>query len=291
MGCENYDTTNNYRISHISYLVSLKEASMKTRMTMCALAVMLVLSSAGFAQSEADLAKAVQNPVSSLISLPFQNNTNFNIGPYDRVQNVLNIQPVIPVSLGKWNVINRVIAPFLWQPYDSTEIKFGLSDINYTLFLSPGQPGKIIWGLGPAALFPTATDDRLGYGKWGIGPSIVLLTMPAPWVFGVLVNNIWLIAGDEVRGDINQMLIQYFINYNLPGGWYLATSPIITANWEAESGDQWVIPFGGGFGKIFRVGTQPINAQIQAYYTAIHPENLPYPEWTLRAQLQLMFPK
>jgi hypothetical protein len=251
--------------------------------------VMLVLASAGFAQSEADLAKAVQNPVSSTISLPFQNNTNFNIGPYDRMQNILNIQPVIPVSLGKWNLINRVIAPLLWQPYDSTEVKFGLSDINYTLFLAPGQPGKLIWGLGPVALLPTATDDRLGAGKWGIGPSIVLLTMPSPWVFGLLVNNIWSIAGDEERGDMNQMLIQYFINYNLPGGWYLTTSPAITANWEAESGDQWIVPFGGGFGKIFRIGAQPMNAQVQAYYTAIHPENLPYPEWTLRAQLQLIF--
>jgi hypothetical protein len=263
---------------------------MKERMIVCMLAVMLAVSSVGFAQSEADLAKAAQNPVSSMISLPFQNNTNFNIGPYDRIQNVLNIQPVIPISVGKWNLINRMIAPLLWQPYDSTETKFGLSDINYTMFLAPGQPGKIIWGIGPIFSFPTATDDMLGTGKWGIGPSIVLLTMPSPWVIGVLVNNIWSVAGDEERGDINQMLIQYFINYNIPGGWYLSSAPIITANWKAESGDQWLIPFGGGIGKIFRIGKQPVNAGVHGYYNAIHPENLPYPEWTLRAQVQFMFP-
>ncbi len=264
---------------------------MKVRIMVCTLAVMLAVSSVGFAQSEAELAKAAQNPVSSMISLPFQNNTNFGIGPYNRTQNILNIQPVIPVSLDKWNLINRIIVPLLWQPYDSTESKFGLSDINYTLFLSPAKAGKIVWGIGPIFSFPTATDDILGTGKWSIGPSIVLLTMPSPWVLGVLVNNVWSVAGDEERGDINQMLIQYFINYNLPGGWYITSAPIITANWEAESGDQWLVPFGGGLGKIFRIGSQPMNGQLSAYYNAIHPDNLPYPEWTLRAQLQFMFPK
>ena len=260
------------------------------RILVCAFAVVLAAISMSFAQDDAELVKKAQNPVSNLISVPFQNNTNFNIGPYNRTQNILNIQPVIPVSLGKWNLINRVIAPLLWQPYDSTETQFGLSDINYTAFLSPGQPGKIIWGIGPIFLFPTATDEMLGAKKWGIGPSVVILTMPTPWVFGVLVNNLWSVAGDEDRADINQMTLQYFINYNLPAGWYLSSAPIITANWEAESGDQWLVPFGCGAGKLLKIGKLPVNVSAHGYYNAIHPENLPYPEWTLRAQMQFLFP-
>ena len=48
-----------------------------------------------------DLAKAAQNPVGALISLPFQNNTTFDVGPRERTQNVLNIQPVWPFSISK----------------------------------------------------------------------------------------------------------------------------------------------------------------------------------------------
>ncbi len=106
---------------------------------------------------------------------------------------------------------------------------------------------------------PSATDDFLGTKKWGAGPSAVILDMNGPWVYGTLVNNVWSFAGDDSRGDVNMLTVQYFVNYNLPDGWYLVTSPIITSNWEADSGNKWTVPFGGGFGKITRIGRQPVN--------------------------------
>jgi hypothetical protein len=239
-----------------------------------------------------DLAKASQNPVSDLISLPLQNNTNFGVGPGDDVQNILNIQPVVPVSLSEnWNLITRTIAPVIYQPelVPGTGSEFGLGDINTTLFLSPAKPGKLIWGLGPVFSFPTATEDVLGTDKWSAGPSAVALTIQGPWVVGGLASNLWSFAGDDDRPDVNQFLFQYFINYNLPKGWYVSSAPIITANWEADSGNQWTVPFGGGFGKIFRIGKQPMNAQVQAFYNVEKPDN--GPDWTLRLQLQFLFPK
>lgn len=245
-----------------------------------------------FAQDEEQLAKAAQNPVGDLISLPFQNNTSFGIGPNDRTLNVLNIQPVYPINMSsKWNLITRTIAPIITQPDIASESgsTTGLGDINFTAFLSPAAPGKWIWGAGPAILLPTATDDQLGSGKWGLGPSLVVLTMNGPWVYGVLVNNVWSVAGDKDRGDVNAFLLQYFINYNMADGWYVVSAPIITANWEAPSEGRWVVPFGGGAGKILRLGKLPLNAQVQAYYNVEKPEF--GPDWSLRAQLQLMFPK
>jgi hypothetical protein len=237
-----------------------------------------------------DLAKQTQNPVSSLISVPFQNNTGFGLGPNDRIQNVLNIQPVIPVSLGNWNMINRTIAPLIYQPLLGTESdgEFGLGDINHTMFFSPADPGKVIWGVGPVISFPTATNDILGTDKWSLGPSLIALTMPKQWVIGALVNNIWSIAGNEDRADVNSMLLQYFVNYNFSNGTYLTSAPIITANWEADE-DKWIVPFGGGAGAITKIGPQPINLQVSAYYNVAHPEN--GPDWSLRAQVQLLFPK
>ncbi len=114
--------------------------------------------------------------------------------------------------------------------------------------------------------------------------------MSGPWVIGAIASNIWSVAGDENAADVSTMLIQYFVNYNLPGGWYLTSSPIITADWEATSGNKWVVPFGGGAGKVFRVGKLPVNASAQAYYNVVKPE--PFgADWTFRAALQLLFPK
>ncbi len=167
--------------------------------------------------------------------------------------------------------------------------EFGLGDINLTLFLSPAKSGKLIWGLGPIISLPTATDKTLGTDKWAAGPSLVVLTMPGHWVIGALANNLWSFAGDSDRADVNQFLLQYFVNYNFNGGWYLTSAPINTANWEEDNDNRWTIPIGGGGGKVFRVGKQPLNFQTQAFYNVEHPDL--GAEWSLRLQLQFLFPK
>ncbi len=254
---------------------------------------LIVVPCFGQEANNKELTKAAQNPIADLISVPFQNNTNFGMGPHDRTQNILNIQPVIPFNFGEWNLITRTIAPLINQP-DTTQSSgstFGLGDINTTLFLSPAAPGKLMWGLGPIISFPTATDEKLGSEKWGIGPSVVVLAMPGQWVMGCLVNNVWSFAGDSNRDNVNQMTLQYFINYNFKAGWYLSSAPIITANWEADSDDQWLVPFGMGAGKIVKIGKLPLNISLSGYYNAIHPDNVPYADWTLRFQVQFLFPK
>jgi len=241
---------------------------------------------------DAELAKKTQNPVADLISVPFQNNVNFGVGPHDDVQYILNIQPVIPFKLTEnWNLISRTIVPLIYQPELAPGVGevFGLGDIQESLFLSPAKPGKVIWGLGPIFQFPTATDDSLGQGKWGAGPTAVALTVHGPWVLGALVNNVWSFAGDSDRRDVNQMLLQPFVNYNLPDAWYVVTAPIITADWEADGDDRWTVPIGAGVGKIVRLGKLPVNAQASAYYNVIRPDNAA--EWQLRIQIQLLFPR
>ena len=238
-----------------------------------------------------ELAKAAQNPVASMISLPLQNNTNFNFGPQEKTQNVLNVQPVWPFSIGEnWNLITRTIMPVISQPeiLPGTDRTFGLGDITFTSFFSPKDSGKVIWGVGPVLVMPTATDDALGTDRWSAGASVVALTMPGRWVIGSLFNNVWDFAGSG-NADINFFTWQYFINYNLPDGWYLTSAPILTANWEASSGNKWTVPFGGGFGKIFRIGKQPVNASAQYYYNVEKPDF--GADWQLRLVLQFMFPK
>ncbi len=256
---------------------------------------LLVVSPSWAAEtSEMGLARQTQNPVSNLISVPFQNNTNFGLGPHERTQNVLNVQPVIPVNLGfvgldEWNVINRTIVPLVYQPTGEQGGEFGLADISHSMFVSPAAPGRIIWGLGPLVSLPTSVNDRVGPSKLSLGPTAVALTMPGRWVIGALVSNQWSVAGDADTANVNSFLLQYFINYNLPNGWYLSSAPILTANWNAGDGDTWTVPIGGGFGKVFRLGPQPMNAQIQGFWNAEAPDGAG--DATLRVQLQFLFPK
>ncbi|HTZ47292.1 MAG TPA: neuromedin U [Verrucomicrobiae bacterium] len=240
----------------------------------------------------AELQKAVQNPVANLISVPVQNNSNFSVGPYDRTQDVLNIQPVIPAKISEnWMIISRIIQPIIWQPYPSqtTGGEYGLGDMNPTFFLSPVKPGKIIWGVGPAFVIPTATNNLLGQGKFSIGPSFVALAQPGHWTLGALVNNVWSVAGDGSRPAVNQMLLQYFVNYNMTKGWYLSVSPIITANWKATSGNVWTVPFGGGIGRIMKLGMMPVNLTAQFYANPVRPAGTS--SWGMRLQIAFLFPK
>ena len=156
------------------------------------------------------------------------------------------------------------------------------------MFLSPAHPGELIWGVGPVFTVPSASDPILGTGKVLFGPTAVFLMTPGHWVIGVLLNNQWSVGGDPLRPAVNTFLAQPFVNYNMAHGWYLTTSPVITANWLAAPGEKWTVPIGGGFGRVFRVGDQPVNAQIQAFYNVERPTGAS--DWQLRFDVALLFP-
>jgi hypothetical protein len=238
-----------------------------------------------------DLAKKSQNPIADLVSLPFQSNTNFNAGPFNRTQEVLNIQPVVPLHINAdWNLIARTIVPVISQPdpiFNSSTN--GIGDVTEELFLSPLHSGPLIWGVGPVFTIPSATDPILGQGKVLLGPTVVLLTTPGHWVIGILANNQWSVGGDPLRPRVNEFLAQPFINYNMAHGWFLTSSPLITANWLAAPGQQWLVPVGGGLGRVFKLGDQPMSAYVSAYYNPIRPDEAP--SWQLRGELSLLFPE
>jgi hypothetical protein len=250
------------------------------------------------AQGADDLRKQAQNPLATLISLPFEQSLDF--GAPDGSAYILNVQPVIPISLGDWNLINRTIIPFGSVSGDIGGLPglpeganggrvWGLGDINHTTFLSPADSGPITWGVGPSIQLPTATDDQLGTGKWSIGPSAVFLAQPAPWSVALLVRQIWSFAGKSDRSDVNQFLIQPFINYNLDDGWYLVSEPAFVANWEAKSDQRWTAQIGGGFGRLFTIGEQPINIRAQGFYNVEKPDNAP--DWVAKLNIAFLFPK
>ena len=245
-----------------------------------------------------DLRSAVQNPISSLVSLPFK--FTFDFGATNGDATILNIQPVIPVTVGDWNLVNRVIIPVIDSPGPVAGIpenpspapgngETGLGDINYSVYFSPVDYGKVIWGVGPSITLNTATDDQLGSGKWSAGASAVALTVPAWGSVGILGRQLWSFAGDDNRKDVSQFLLEPFANYNLSNGWFLLTDMVMTANWEAASGQVWTVPVGGGAGRVFKIGNQAINSRLEAYYNVVNPDAAP--DWSVSFTFQFLFPK
>ncbi|MCS5490068.1 hypothetical protein [Algoriphagus limi] len=237
-----------------------------------------------------DLAKQLQNPVASLISVPFQNNFDFGIGPNDGTRYTLNFQPVIPISIGEdWNLIARVIVPVISQNnvFGESGKQSGLSDVLVSGFFSPKEPtsGGLIWGIGPALLIPTASNNSLGTEKFGLGPTAVALKQVGSFTIGGLVNHIFSVAGNENRADVNSTFIQPFIAKNFPGGKAITLNTELTQNWEADATS----------GTLNLVGSKVITIGKQASQIAIGPRihygNGNSASWGIRAIFVLLFPK
>jgi hypothetical protein len=256
------------------------------------LAILIAAETASAKDAEA-LAKESQNPIADLVTLPIEE--NFGFGGLDgRTQHVVNVSPVYPLRVhDRWLLINRAIIPALISLPSSitgADDVLGLGDINFTPFLSPqGLSDKYSWGVGPTLTVPSATDEVLGTGKWSLGPSFVFLMEQGPWVTGFLIANSWSIGGKSSRPDVNAGVLQPWLYYNFSNGAYVFYEPVITVDWKAEPGEKWTVPVGIGVGKIFQIGRQFLNVQIAGFYNAERPRGSP--EWTIRPQIQFLFPK
>lgn len=235
-------------------------------------------------KSEATLAKQAQNPVANMVSLPLQYNYYTGGGLGSASQMVLNVQPVLPLSIGKdWLIVSRTIVPFVSIPVppDATVVGSnplltpqlgGIADIQEQAYFTSAKPSKWTWAVGPVFSFPTATNRLARTGQWGLGPTAVALTMPGPWVIGALANNVWRIGGDANGHVLNTFTLQPFVNFNLPHAWAISTAPLITSDWSAPDGQRWTVPIGLGVSKIARIAEQPLNLQIQYYHNVSHPD-------------------
>jgi hypothetical protein len=238
-----------------------------------------------------DVAMQLSNPVASLISLPLQNNFDWGAGlDGDGFQYRLNIQPVVPFRLNDdWNLISRTILPYIYQEdvFGSTS-QSGLSDTLQSFFFSPQAPGPggIIWGVGPALLLPTATDDLLGTEKWGAGPTAVALRQSSGWTVGMLANHLWSYAGDDARQEVSATFLQPFLTYTTSTHTTFSLNCESSYDWQNE---QWTVPVNLGVAQLARIGGSLVQFQLAGRYHAETPDN--GPEWGLRFNVTLLWPR
>ncbi len=246
------------------------------------------------AAAAAALAKQLSNPVASLVSIPFQFNWDNGIGPNNDVKYTFNMQPVMPFSLSKnVNLIARWIMPYVSQPslFPGGEAVSGYGDIVASAFLSPANPGFIIWGIGPVFSLPTTTNPLLGSGKWAAGPTMVLLRQQGKSTFGVLVNHLMSFSntGDVERNDLNASLVQPFLSFSLPKATTFGLSAEATANWEADKGKEWTVPILVSISKVTKLGPFPFSLSAGVGSFAEKPLN--GPEWKIRTSFTLLLPR
>jgi hypothetical protein len=237
----------------------------------------------------AELAKQLQNPVASLISIPFQNNFDFNMGPNgDGFKYTLNFQPVIPLSLGKdYNLIIRTILPIISQddviPGTSQS---GLGDIVQSLFFSPKKPvGGMILGFGPVFLWPSGTDPFLGSEKWGVGPTGLVLKQIGGWTYGLLFNHIWSYAGETDRDYVSATFLQPFISYTTKTKTTFGLNTESTYDWHNS---QWTVPINLSISQLLKFGKLPVSLALGAKVYATGPSGAP--DWGLRFVVTPLFP-
>jgi hypothetical protein len=266
-------------------------------------AVVLTLSSARLGAQEAagdeaakaqELAKKLSNPIASLISFPIQMNFDYGQGSDGAgYKFVTNVQPVIPISLSQdWNVISRTILPLAYQSHVvNGGRQGGLGDILQSLFFSPKAPtkGGIIWGVGPALLFPTATDDALGGKKWAAGPTFVVLTQKSGWTYGLLANQLWSYAGSSDRSEINALFVQPFVSKTTKTLTTFTLNTESTYNWKATA-DHWSVPINFSVAQLMKFGTQLVQLSGGLRYWVESPAGGPS-GFGFRFAVVLLFPQ
>ncbi|MER2510543.1 transporter [Amaricoccus sp.] len=243
------------------------------------------------AQENEELAKKLANPIANMASVPFQYNYNNGYKPEDGHQSYVNIQPVIPFSISDdWNVISRTIFPVISQDgvIPGQGSQFGTGQTTQSFFFSPKAPtsGGLIWGVGPAFLIPTATDD-LGTNQWGAGITGVGLTQRGPWTVGMLANQIWSITGNSEHGQISSSFLQPFVSYTTPTAMSFTLNTESTYDWE---NDTWSVPINAQVAQIVRFGTQPVQLGAGVRYWAESPDGGPK-DWGARLLMTFLFPK
>ncbi|MCI5055356.1 MAG: hypothetical protein MRY83_04560 [Flavobacteriales bacterium] len=242
--------------------------------------------------SDLELLQDLENPLSNVISLPFQNDFNFGYADKDQPQYILKIAPQIPIRVHKnIKVITRTIIPVQYQVNNVTKRGHisGIGDLNPQFYLSPVHIGKTAAGFGPVFNLPTAKNSQLGSGKVSAGPGMVFAATPSRWVLGFYAYNVWSFAGVKNQPRVNSFTLEAFSYYNLSNGWYLAYLPLITADWTLKHTQRWTVPVGGGGGYIFKVNEQFVSGTFQFFYNAAVPSSVGT-KWTARFTLNVFFP-
>lgn len=230
------------------------------------------------------LDQAANDPTASLMNVQLQ---NLYSGDYynldDQSGNTFQIRSAIPFKTGRFKHIARVTLPIIT---DSPSGENGLGDtVLFDMVTSDKSWGR--WGAGLVTLLPTASDDKLGSGKWGAGPALGFVARDTRLMWGVFNQNIFSFAGDSERDDVGVSILQPIINISLPNKWSVGVSEMnVTYDWEKST---WTsLPLGIKVNKMVRLGKMP--TMFSGSYEYNFQDDNVAPEWTVNFTVKFLFP-
>jgi hypothetical protein len=258
-------------------------------------------------ESLSEVARQVNNPISTLWQITLdQQIAGVNGGAFESAEPAYtgSFQPQMPVNLSKlglerfawtrdFNLITRVIIPFVTtQPLEpgDGDRRSGFGDIELAGVVAPNRSHGWLWGIGPTFIFPSASDDALGQGKWQAGPAGIAGYLTKDWNADVVAEQWWSFAGDRDRESASQLSLNYVLLRNLPGRWQVGMQPTMTVDWKASAGNAVSLPVGLGVGKTVRIGKVPVQLYIEADYFAVRPDDIPGPRWSIDIQIIPVIP-
>jgi hypothetical protein len=255
------------------------------------LAVLIAATQSALAQEPGtNLAKQLQNPVSTLINVPIENNWDFSIGKARAMAYTANIKPVVPFSLNKdWSLITRTIVPVMYaeSPDEGGPRKAGLGDIKSSIYFSPARPiGGWFWGLGPLLILPSATDETLGSEKWSGGPTGALVRQDGGWTLVLLIGHAWSFAGNRGSTKVNSTFLQPQVSYTTEKETSFGLSSQSTYDWV---GEEWTVPLEFSVSQLVSMGKQSVSLGVAWRTYVRRPED--GPSWGLGFTMAFLFPK
>jgi len=238
----------------------------------------------------ADLAKKLSNPVAALTTVPFKLDYDFGIGPANAGRATYVAQPVIPISLGDdWNLISRTILPYvdMESPTVGGAGSHGMADTQQSFFFSPNATtsGGWIWGAGAAMSLPTGTNT-FGSGQWSLGPTAVMIKQANGWTYGALANQVWSVGGSSRRPAVSAAFIQPVLSYTTKSFTTYSLNSETSMNWKTS---QATVPINATISQLTRIEGQPVSFLLGGRVYASRPKG--GPDWGLRFQITLLFPK
>ena len=219
------------------------------------------------------------------ISVPFQNNVDFNIEPNNGFRWTMNLMPIIPFSFNKeLNVLNRIVVPVIVQDniFKNTT-QTGISDVLINSFISPKGSG-VVWGIGPSVYVPVGFPQELTSKKWGLGPGFIAMKVSGRLTLGALIFHLWSAAGSNTRPDFSFTYFQPVSLYNFNDGWGIGLSAEISNEWKKNVTNGSII-FQGS--KLTNISGQLVNFVLGP---KIYFGNIKKPVMGIRAVVNLLFP-
>lgn len=277
----------------------------------------------------AAISEAMDNPISELMAVWNQFDAiqaHFPATPFYGERDLwayrYQFMPTIPVPLSeRWNWVSRLDFSLVSLPLKSEVGRLfqfdpgnnlrpdgavpagldpfgrttGFGDMAYLGLVGPKHlpklgDGKLFLGAGPTLIFPTASEDILGQGKWQAGPALAAGYLTEHWRIGVFPQQWWSYAGDGDRRSTSQMNLQYFLFYAPTPEWEIGMSPNAFVDWKASSGNKVTFPVGIGVHRLFNIGQLPVSLGVEANYSVVHPSDQPGSRWDIRFTLMPLLP-